>query len=137
MQTLPFGKFQGCPIESIPSDYFSWLRNQPWLRDDICKLVEDELYGRRQQDDDRITSVATAALSPQEQDLISKGWQRSYRGHYSRSFRGSQKRPGWCVYQAIRELAAIVQNYLDANKLDAAYARKSQSRTGTQKRRAA
>ncbi len=38
---LPFGKWQGYPINEVPEQYLSWLISQPWFRQSYYALYED------------------------------------------------------------------------------------------------
>lgn len=41
---IPFGKFKGCRLRNLPSDYLSFLTRLPMMRDDRWKWLKDSLY---------------------------------------------------------------------------------------------
>jgi hypothetical protein len=43
---MPFGKFKGCPVHSLPEDYLSWLWENIELREPLRSAVADALEGQ-------------------------------------------------------------------------------------------
>ncbi len=40
MDIMPFGKYKGKPINSIPQEYKGWLKLQPWVREKFPLLID-------------------------------------------------------------------------------------------------
>ncbi len=39
-----FGKYKGMKFNEIPNEYYSWLKLQKWVRDDILEFIHIKLF---------------------------------------------------------------------------------------------
>ena len=43
---MPLGKHKGEDLETIPTEYLEWIRDQPWVDEDLLEAIELELETR-------------------------------------------------------------------------------------------
>jgi hypothetical protein len=109
--SLHFGKYKGRPIRDVDGKYLNWLIQQHWINPETEQEARAELYRRRHTDE--LRESRKVAQMAADESLLKAGWLISGRGHYSRWFVATAKRPGWACYQVSHAVARLVQDYLD------------------------
>lgn len=56
MNTMPFGKHRGKPLDLLPDDYLQWLVANIRLREPLGSAVRDEIERRRPHQPKRLSS---------------------------------------------------------------------------------
>lgn len=58
---MPFGKWKGRPMKTVPAEYLDWLRGQPWIEDwpqvleylqKNKSVIDQELADKRRDEED-------------------------------------------------------------------------------------
>lgn len=110
---LLFGKYKGCALSDVPTDYLRWLVERHGLHETTRHELQAELFRRSAANRDQEETKAPPPNPALDRRLTRAGWLRSSAGYWSRWFDKTRKRPGWALYQVSRPLAVVVQNYLD------------------------
>src|SRR5215475_9131959 len=87
-RTMPFGKYEGSPLESIPENYLMWCRDSLTLEAELEASIRQELFDRSTRRLVRLlreSPGAVAKLSPNIADLIRMAERAGYECHELRN----------------------------------------------------
>jgi hypothetical protein len=64
---MPFGKYRGLELETVPRQYLGWLRRQPWLGAWLVQEIDAVLSGNADDSDEAVEEVLRKWRSKQEE----------------------------------------------------------------------
>ena len=79
MRTMPFGKYKGHDLSSLPLDYLRWLSSLADLRQPLKRLISEEYERRCRGDHKQRQHYQRLPIVPEElrpicQDIVDRGY---------------------------------------------------------------
>ena len=105
---VPFGKYKGAPVHTLPDDYLEWLSTRE-LRDPLRSVVARELRARGQQSALQEMSVRLGEANAQGFFVLQEGYESDVREYQAACL--AANKPSICVSLG-KETAMIAISYV-------------------------